>query len=164
MSLIYPYSDRYPWKIFKYYFNLRLPMARRVLMAEVSGGRVRGRPRLGWMDGVKVALGNTESWWRLHDNARKTRKRGEPLYICNWMSFMQPSLLGSVFFRTTLPCSGGYHMERGGMPLHDAVGINCEKGATLKIKAQLSSIWAKGCILMIVCVFYLTWHDYPSLV
>ena len=22
------------------------------------------------------------------------------------------------------------HMERGGMPLHDAVGINCEKGAT----------------------------------
>ena len=27
-------------------------------MAEVSGGRVRGRPRLGWMDGVKVALGN----------------------------------------------------------------------------------------------------------
>ena len=26
-------------------------MARRVLMAEVSGGRVRGRPRLGWMDG-----------------------------------------------------------------------------------------------------------------
>ena len=33
-------------------------MARRVLMAEVSGGRVRGRQRLGWMDGVKVALGN----------------------------------------------------------------------------------------------------------
>ena len=33
-------------------------MARRVLMAEISGGRVRGRPRLGWMDSVKVALGN----------------------------------------------------------------------------------------------------------
>ena len=33
-------------------------MARRVLMAEVSGGRERWRPRLGWMDGVKVALGN----------------------------------------------------------------------------------------------------------
>ena len=32
-------------------------MARRLLIAEVSGGRVRGRPRLGWMDGVKVALG-----------------------------------------------------------------------------------------------------------
>ena len=32
--------------------------ARRVLIAEVSGGRERGRPRLGRMDGVKVALGN----------------------------------------------------------------------------------------------------------
>ena len=27
-------------------------------MAEVSGGRVRGRPRLGRMDGVKMAWGN----------------------------------------------------------------------------------------------------------
>ena len=33
-------------------------MARRILLVEVSGGRVRGRQRLGWMDGVKVALGN----------------------------------------------------------------------------------------------------------
>ena len=33
-------------------------MARKVLIAEVSGGRVRGRPRLGWMDGEKVSLGN----------------------------------------------------------------------------------------------------------
>ena len=33
-------------------------MARRVSMAEVCGGRVRGRPRLGWMDGVKIDLGN----------------------------------------------------------------------------------------------------------
>ena len=33
-------------------------MAKMVLMAKVSGGGVRSRPRLGWMDGVKVALGN----------------------------------------------------------------------------------------------------------
>ena len=33
-------------------------MARMVLVAEVSGGQVQGRPRLGWMDGMKVALGN----------------------------------------------------------------------------------------------------------
>ena len=32
-------------------------MVRRMLMAKVSGGWVRGRPRLGWMNGVKVALG-----------------------------------------------------------------------------------------------------------
>ena len=46
------------------------------------------------------------------------------------MSFTQPFLLGTVFFRTTLPCSGGYHMERRGKTLHDAVGINCKKGTT----------------------------------
>ena len=45
------------------------------------------------------------------------------------MSFTRASLLGSVFFRTAFPCSGGYHMERGGMPLHDAAGINCKNGA-----------------------------------
>ena len=33
-------------------------LARGVLMAEVSGGRVRGKPRLGWVDGVQAALGN----------------------------------------------------------------------------------------------------------
>ena len=46
------------------------------------------------------------------------------------MSFMRLFLLGTVFFRTALPCSGGYHMERGGMPLHDAVGVNCKNFAT----------------------------------
>ena len=34
-------------------------MARRVLMVDVSGGWVRGRLRLGWTDGVKVAVGNS---------------------------------------------------------------------------------------------------------
>ena len=33
-------------------------ISRRVFMANLSEGRVRGRPSLGWMDGVKVALGN----------------------------------------------------------------------------------------------------------
>ena len=33
-------------------------MARRVLMGKVSGGRIRGIPKLSWMDGVKVAFGN----------------------------------------------------------------------------------------------------------
>ena len=33
-------------------------MTRRVLIAEVNGVRVRGRPRLRWMDGVNVAFCN----------------------------------------------------------------------------------------------------------
>ena len=43
---------------------------------------------------------------------------------------MQPVLLAPVFSQMALLCSGGYHMERGGMTLHGAVGINCKKGAT----------------------------------
>ena len=70
----------------------------------------------------------------MRDDARKTGKKGEPWYICNGMSFTRPSLLDPVFFHTALPCSGGYHMERGGMPLQDAVGMNCSKGATTENK------------------------------
>ena len=33
-------------------------MTIRVLMEELSGGRVRGRPRQGWIDGVNVNLGS----------------------------------------------------------------------------------------------------------
>ena len=58
-------------------------MARRVLMVEVGGGRTRGRPRLGWMDGVKVALGNRLMTVQLLVNVRKIGKSKEPWYICN---------------------------------------------------------------------------------
>ena len=58
------------------------------------------------------------------------------------MSFTQPFLLGTVFFRTALPCSGGYHMEKGGMALHDAVGTNCKKGGTTE--DQGSGVKCKG--------------------
>ena len=50
-------------------------VARRVLMAEVIMGRVRGRRRLGWMDGVKVALGNKGM---TVEAARTVGKSGEP--------------------------------------------------------------------------------------
>ena len=57
------------------------------------------------------------------------------------------------FFLTALPCSGGYHLERGGMPLYDVVGINCKLVQLLKIKVQVSSICAKQCMLEdCVCV------------
>ena len=35
-------------------------MARRVLRTEVSGGQVRGRSRLLWMNGVKFALARSK--------------------------------------------------------------------------------------------------------
>ena len=40
------------------------------------------------------------------------------------MSFTLPFLVGPVFFRTSLTCSGGYHMERGGMPLPTWCGLD----------------------------------------
>ena len=49
-------------------------MARRVLIAEVSGGRVRDRPRLFWMDGVKVALGNRRMAVEAANPCAKDRK------------------------------------------------------------------------------------------
>ena len=55
-------------------------MARRVLMTEVGGGRVRMRPRLRWMDGVKVALGKRGM---TVEAARNIGKSGEPWYICD---------------------------------------------------------------------------------
>ena len=121
---------------------------------EVSGERVQGRPRLGWMEGVKVALGNS----RLSVNSRKIVKSGEPWYKCNWMSFTPPFLLCPVFFRTALPFSGGYLLGRDRIALHDPVGINLKRAQLLNIKVQMPSIWADWCMLMIVCVLSdLTW-------
>ena len=73
------------------------------------------------------------------------------------MGFTRPFLLGTVFFRTAFPCSGGYHMERGGMPLHDAVGTNCKKGATTEnqgsgVKYMGLEVYLDDC----VCVRHLT--------
>ena len=48
------------------------------------------------------------------------------------MNQFHAAIFVCVFFQTALPCSGGYHLEMGGMPLHDAVRINCKKGATNK--------------------------------
>ena len=45
-------ADRRVWRWFGHAERMdESRMARRVLVVEVSGGRVRGRPRLGWMDG-----------------------------------------------------------------------------------------------------------------
>ena len=50
-------------------------LVRRVLMAEVSGGRVRGRPRLRLTDGEKVALGNRGMTVEAAPQCPKDRKK-----------------------------------------------------------------------------------------
>ena len=71
-------------------------------------------------------------------------KSEEPWYTCNSMSFKRPFLLDHVFFRTALPCSGGYHLERGGMPLDNANGINCKNGATTEYQGADAKYMDQG--------------------
>ena len=54
-------------------------MARRVLMAKVSGRWVRGRPRLSWMDDVKVALGKRGMMMEAARKCAKDRKEWKAL-------------------------------------------------------------------------------------
>ena len=84
-------------------------------LAEVSGGRVRGRPRLGWMDGVKVALGNRGMTVEAARQWEKDRKELRALVPMQLNELHAAIFACTVFFRTALPCSGGYHLERGGM-------------------------------------------------
>ena len=50
-------------------------------MAEVSGERVRARPRLGWKDGVKVALGNRGMTVEAAQQCAKDRKEWRTLVL-----------------------------------------------------------------------------------
>ena len=105
------------------------------------------------MDGVKVALGNRRMTVEAARQCAKDRKEWRALLHMQLDEF-HAAIFASycVFFLTALSYSGGYHLEMGGIPLHGAVGINCKRAQLLKIKVQESSIWVKGCILMIVCV------------
>ena len=58
-------------------------MARKVLMVEVSGEQVRGRLRVGWMDGVKVAVGNRGMTVEAVHQCAKDQKDRKPWYISN---------------------------------------------------------------------------------
>ena len=116
------------------------------------------------MDGVKVSLGKSGMTVDASRQWRKIGKSGEHWCICNWMSFTLPFLLAPVFFLIALPCSGGYHLERGGVLLHDAVGRNCKKDTTAENQGagvEYMGLWA---YVGWLSVCYLTLHDYPSFV
>ena len=127
-------------------------MARMVLISEVSEGRIRGWPRLGWMDPVRGALGNRVM---TVEAARKIGKSGEPWFIRNRVSrghfclalcsFGRPSRDLVVIAWRGVGCR---YMMR--------LGYSVKRAQLLKIKTQESSMWAKECILMIVCVCVLS--------
>ena len=68
-------------------------------------------------------------------------------HVGDWR-FTRPFLLCSFFLWAYTPGEGS--------------GMNCKKGSTTKIKAQVPSIWAKGCILRAcVCVIGLDMTTSP---
>ena len=53
-----------------------------------------------------------------------------------------------VFFGLLSRVLVAYNLERDGMPLHDAVEVNCKKSATSEYQdAGAYGIWAMGCLL-----------------
>ena len=68
----------------------------------------------GWCEG---GLGQQRNDGGGCASMRKRSERVENPSALN--EFLRPFLLGTVFFRTALQCSGGYQLERGGMSLHD---------------------------------------------
>ena len=82
------------------------------------------------MGGVKVALGNGGMTVEAERQSAKDLTEWRALVHMQLNEFHAAIFAWPCVLSTALPCSGGYHLERGRMPLHDAVLINCKKGAT----------------------------------
>ena len=105
-------------------------MARSVLMAEVSGERIRGRPRLGWMDGVKVALGNRGMTVEAARQCAKDRKRWSPgTYVTEWVSHRHFCSALCSFGPPSRALVWWLSPGEGWGAVNDSVGINGKKGA-----------------------------------
>ena len=76
-------ADQRVWRWFGHVERMgEYRMARTVLMAEVSEGPVRGRPRLGWMNGVKVALGNRGMTVEVRERSERVERNGAYVTEC----------------------------------------------------------------------------------
>ena len=82
------------------------------------------------MDSVKMASGSRGKKVEAARQCAKDRKEWTTL-VHMWMI---------EFHRASV----AYHLKRGGMLLHVVVGVNCKKGATAYIRAQVPRIWVKG--------------------
>ena len=82
-------------------------MARRVLMAEVRGERVQGRPMLGWMDGVKVVFGSRGMTGGCATMRERWEEVESPFAYVVYSVSVGHFCMVRLFFRTALPRSGG---------------------------------------------------------
>ena len=79
--------------------------------------------------------------------SRKIGKSGEPWYLCN-NEFHSAIFAWPCVLSVRRPVLWWLSPGEG----WDAVGINCKRAQLLNIKAQMSRIWANGCLLIIMCV------------
>ena len=110
-------------------------MAIRVSMAEVSGARVRGRSRLGWID--SVAGMSVEAARQCAEDMKEWRALVQMQEIeCD---FDHIKLLGSIVIWIDFTRSNDLPPSKcvGGGPLHDAVARNCTKPSITEDKAQI---------------------------
>ena len=144
-------------------------MVRRVLMAEVSGGtegRLDGR-----LEGACKALSN--SGMTVEAGPPPWKELESPgTYVTKWVSRGQFCLALAIFAFNNIKTLIN-HDHDFGPPSRALVvitwrGVRCrymmrlgrtvKRAQLLNIKAQMSSIWAKGCMLIIVFVLSdLTW-------
>ena len=98
-------------------------MGRRVLIAAVSSRLVQGRPRLFWMNGVKMVFGNRGTTVEAARKWAKDRKELRAIYeyVDGWVSLNYFCLVPVFSQITALPRSVAYQPKSGGMPLHVAV-------------------------------------------
>ena len=119
-----------------------------VLMAKVSGGRVRGRLRLGWMDGVKVALSNKKMTVEAARQYAQDRRKWRTLVRMELILFHAAVFAWPCVLSDIPPVhwwlSPGE--ERDAVTC-DAVGMNCEKGATTE--NQVAGVKYMGCGLYV---------------
>ena len=92
-----------------------------------------------------------------HNNGRKLGRSEEPMHMHTIEFHVAIFVWFLCFFGPLSRALVAYHPKRCGMPLYDAIGVNCEKGATTDIKAQVPSMWAQGCMLD-NCAWVI-WHD-----
>ena len=122
-------------------------MARRVLMASTRETEVR---LVRWCEGgLEQQRNDGRGWVTMRERSERVESPGT--YVIGWVSRCHFCLALCSFGKPSRALVVIY-LERGGMPLHDAVGINCKSGQLQNTKAQMSSIWAKVCMLMTVCV------------
>ena len=77
------------------------------------------------MDGVKMAMGSRGMTLEAARPCTKDRKDWRTLVHRYMVGFNAPFLHGRAFFSDRLVAD--YHQEWSGMPLHNSVGVNCEK-------------------------------------